>query len=93
MLRNIKDLTLEELTVIGGEEDISINNAYTTVKISGSQSISIGTSTNSVNKASNSVSSYNKTNTNTNKNTSTNTNRNSLTQISNNFNRCRNYSF
>lgn len=77
---NSEKITLEELTVIGGEEDISINNAYTTVKISGSQSISIGTSTNSVNKASNSVSSYNKTNTNTNKNTSTN--RNSLTQTS-----------
>lgn len=78
---NSEKITLEELTVIGGEEDISINNAYTTVKISGSQSISIGTSTNTANKA-NTVSSYNKTNTATTTNKNTTSNTGSLTQTS-----------
>lgn len=68
-------ITLEELTVVAGDEDITVANAYTTVKISGTQPITIGTSTNTnktntntnknTNKNNTSTSSYNKTNTNT----------------------------
>lgn len=73
---NSEKITLEDLTIIGASgDDSTIANAYTTVKISGSQTISIGTS-NTVNKTNtntnknnSSVSNYNKTNTNINKNT------------------------
>ena len=73
-------ITFKDLTVLGASgEDVLMTNAYTTVKVSGSQTISIGTSTNTskntststnknTNKNTTSVSNYNKTNTSVNKN-------------------------
>lgn len=73
-------ITLEELTVMDSKDnDFVLSNAYTSVNVIGSQSISITNSTsNTSNKASNTSSTYNKTN----KATSISNNLNTSTEAS-----------